>query len=462
MARLLISAAHKSSGKTTVSLGLAAAMADAGTRVQPFKKGPDYIDPMWLQRAAGQPCYNLDFNTMGGDEIASLFHKRAAGSDIALVEANKGLYDGVDPEGADSNAALAKLLKLPVVLVIDTVGMTRGIAPLLVGYQQFDWEVAIKGVILNRCGGARHEGKLRAAVEQYTDLPVLGAIGRDPSLSITERHLGLTTPGEIGAVDTKIRAITAIVRDSVDIERVKEIARSAPTLVAPCSGRPAPAVCQWPLRIAIASDAAFGFYYPDDLEMMQAAGAELRPFDTLRDQALPEADGLLIGGGFPEMHGPALAANAALRGAIRRAIEAGMPAYAECGGLMYLSRSLSWQGKTHEMVGVVPGDVVMHERPQGRGHVRLGERDSMPWPTVGSAGGPHSITTAHEFHYASLENVGEGLSYAYDVRRGHGIDGRRDGLIVHNLLAGFTHLRHTTAMPWISRFLAFVAAKARN
>ena len=196
MAHLFISAAHKSSGKTTVSIGLAAALRARGLRIQPFKKGPDYIDPMWLARASETPCYNLDFNTQSDSEISALFARHAERADLGLIEGNKGLHDGVDPEGRDSSAALAKLLNAPVVLVVDVMGITRGVAPLVLGYQVFDPEVAIEGVILNRVASPRQEGKLRQALERYTDLPVIGAIGRNPALFVKERHLGLTTPDE--------------------------------------------------------------------------------------------------------------------------------------------------------------------------------------------------------------------------------------------------------------------------
>ena len=200
MAQFLISAAHKSSGKTMVSIGLAAAFGARGLRVQPFKKGPDYIDPMWLARASGRPCYNLDFNTQTEAEIRALFARHAGRADLALIEGNKGLHDGVDLEGRDSTAALAKLLGAPVVLVIDATGITRGVAPLVLGYQVFDRGVAIGGVILNRVASARQEGKLRQAIERYTDVPVIGAIGRDPDLVVKERHLGLTTPDEMATL----------------------------------------------------------------------------------------------------------------------------------------------------------------------------------------------------------------------------------------------------------------------
>ncbi|RMF41459.1 MAG: cobyrinate a,c-diamide synthase [Alphaproteobacteria bacterium] len=448
--RLLLAAAHKSSGKTVITAGLAAALRASGQQVQPFKKGPDYIDPMWLGLAAGRPCYNLDFNTMGRAELLGLLARRTPEGALALIEANKGLYDGLDPEGADSNAELAKLMRAPVVLVIDTTGMTRGIAPLLLGYRRFDAAVDIAGVILNRTGGARHEAKLRAAVELYCDLPVLGAVRRNRALEIGERHLGLTTPAESGERAAHLDEIGRILADSLDVARLMQIARAAPELAVPPCPAPAMTATGQPVRIAIARDAAFGFYYPDDLEAFARAGAELVPFDTLSDRVLPPAEGLFIGGGFPETHAEALAANADLRAAIREAIANGMPAYAECGGLMYLCRAIGWDGKRWPMVGAIAAEAVMHARPQGRGYTAFRTRPGQPW------GVENAEARAHEFHYASLEGLPADTRFARDMLRGHGVDGRHDGIVVGNLLAGFCHLRHTDGCPWVDRFVAHV------
>jgi len=460
MAHILIAAAHKSSGKTSVAIGLVAEIARRGLAVQPFKKGPDYIDPLWLGRAAGRPCYNLDFFTMSDAEIVASFATRSAGADISLIEGNKGLFDGVDVEGSDSNAALAKMLSAPVVLVIDTTGMTRGIAPLISGYLDFDRGVDICGVILNKVGGTRHEGKLRAALERYTDTEVIGAIGRDRALEIPERHLGLIPANEEEQADSSISLLADAVSAGVDVGRLVEIAGTceAPQAVVVC---PSPQVAD--VRIAIARDAAFGFYYQDDLDAFARAGAELIAFDTLHDPRLPAADGLFIGGGFPEMCLPALAANKSLRADIRQKLAAGMPAYAECGGLMYLARNIRWRGEKCELVGAVPGDVIVEDRPQGRGYVMIEETGKGLWPAV-SHSNSHSGAgiPAHEFHYARLENLPADPVYAYRVMRGHGIDGNHDGLVIGNLLAGFAHRRNTEADPWVTRFVEFVREKSKT
>lgn len=453
MASLFLSAAHKSSGKTTLSIGLCAALNNRGLAVQPFKKGPDYIDPIWLGMAAGKPCYNLDFYIAGKQETVDDYCHRSRNADICLIEGNKGLYDGLDLDGGNSNAALAKSLQSPVILVIDVRGTMRGIAPLLIGYQVFDPAVNIAGVIANMTGGKRHESKLRAAVEEYTDIPFLGALEKTAALGLSERHLGLIPGYEDPASKQKIAMIAAAVSDNVDLRQLLEISQQAGQI------EPASLPLQRNakfngLRIGIARDRAFGFYYPGDLEAFDQNGAQLISIDTRSDKTLPALDGLFIGGGFPERHAAELAANDSLRASIKAAIEAGLPTYAECGGLMYLSRSLSWNGENHAMVGALPANSRMHQRPQGRGYVQLADIDDQhPWmPAAHMAKTLH----AHEFHYSSLDGLPKDSRFAYEVLRGTGISQQQDGLIYRNLLASYSHQRNTFANPWVKRFLGFV------
>ena len=453
MGHLYISAAHKSSGKTTLSIGLCAALHEGGAVVQPFKKGPDYIDPLWLAQAAGRACYNLDFYTMARDEIRELFATRLEGADIGLIEGNKGLYDGLALDGSNSNAALAAQLGSPVVLVLDSQGMTRGVAPLILGYQDFDPAIRIVGVILNKVGGSRHEAKLRAVIEHYTDVRVLGAVHKSPELVINERHLGLVPSNEAGGSQAQIGRMAALVRDQVDLDAVKAVAAGAPdppaSVAAVCASRP---VTQ-PVRIAVARDSAFGFYYSGDLEALQAAGAELIWFSPLADKGLPECDGLFLGGGFPETHMDELEQNAAMRAAVAAYVEADGPVYAECGGLMYLCRRLTWDAKVRKMAGVIPADVVMHAQPQGRGYVSLRETAAHPWPMSGDG---VATISAHEFHYSALSGLPGGADFAYRVERGYGLDGANDGIVYRKLLASYAHLRDTRSHPWAARFVEFV------
>lgn len=450
-----LSALHKSSGKTMLTVGLSRALTVRGSIVQPFKKGPDYIDPMWLSHAAGRDCCNLDFNTMSHKVIGSTFAEFTSGADFAIVEGNKGLFDGVNVDGRDSNAALAKLLATPVVVIVDTRGMTRGVAPVLLGYQAFDKELVIAGVILNQVGGIRHEKKLRASIEHYTDIPVLGSIGRYKEMSIPERHLGLTPTNEDRHADNAIANITTIIEDNVNLDLFQSLAHTA--MIGATKNTRSP-LLKPDIRIAIARDTAFGFYYPDDLDALRQAGAELVPFNALTDTSLPDADGLLIGGGFPETQASELQANKSLRDNIRTRLASGMPAYAECGGLMYLARSITWEGNTYQMAGVIPGDIIMHEQPIGRGYVQLQETDNIPWDTSDFKRAGKNVP-AHEFHYASLENLSKNNIFAYNVKRGHGIDGTHDGIVIGNLLAAFSHQRNIGQNRWAERFITFVRSK---
>ncbi|TAN51458.1 MAG: cobyrinate a,c-diamide synthase [Rhodospirillales bacterium] len=455
--RLVISAAHKSSGKTTLTIGLLAAFAKRGLRVQPFKKGPDYIDPLWHRAASGQASWNLDFYSMTHQEMLVLAARESLGADLALIEGNKGLFDGMDTEGTDDTAALARLLKAPVILVIDARGMTRGIAPLLKGYREFAPDLDIGGVILNQVAGPRHEGKLRQALARYLpDLPVLGAIPRETELVVAERHLGLVPANEQVAASEVIALLASSVEKHVDLDGLLEIAKRAEAFASP------PALSALPkpdLRIAIAQDSAFGFYYPDDLLAFARNGAQLVPFDTMRDYHLPpDIDGLFIGGGFPETHLRALSANRVLRNEIKAMLKAGLACHAECGGLMYLAKSIRWEGQRAEMVGFIKAEVAMQGRPVGRGYVRLSETGQGLWEPLADSG---QSFAAHEFHHSHLEGLAKEQTYAFKVVRGAGIQDGFDGLVVGNTMASYAHLRSVAATPWVSRFVDFVRRNRR-
>ena len=471
--RIYISAAHKSSGKTTLSIGLCAALHKKGLTVQPFKKGPDYIDPLWLSRASERACHNLDFNTMTDEEILHTLTRYGQGADISIIEGNKGLYDGVTLDGSDSNAAVAKLTQSPVILVIDAQGVTRGVAPLLKGYQDFDKKINIAGVIYNLSSGGRHEDKLRAVTEEYTDISVLGVVKKNRLLEIDERHLGLMPSNESEQVEQKISDIAKIVADSVDLEAFLAIAKTATKLKvqAPIINEIRTTEDQQKLRIGICEDPAFGFYYEGDKQALRDAGAKLISINTLVDEKLPDdLDGLFIGGGFPETQMQALADNSSMRYHLKKAIEAGLPTYAECGGLMYLSQSLHWNGQSAPMVGIIPADAKMYPKPQGRGYVELEETSDMLWCDINSAkdkqGAVKNRIKAHEFHYSRLESMDmNSLSkkgkFAYKVHRGEGITGEYDGWVYKNLLATYAHMRDTENFHWTKRFVDFIRQNKR-
>ncbi len=457
MSSFYISAAHKSSGKTTLSIGICAALRQRGLSLQAFKKGPDYIDPIWLSQVSGSPCYNLDFFTSGNEFILQQFAHHSSNKDVVLVEGNMGLFDGLALDGHDSNAGMAKLLDLPVVLVVDCSGTSRGIAPLLNGYQSFDEDIRYAGVILNKIAGARHEQKLIDVIEAYSDFNILGSVPRNNDIQVTERHLGLIPSNEIVTESHDIIDLLAQqAQQYIDLDAL--LAIDSPTAPAADMIECLPAAKKVKnIRIAVAMDEAFGFYYPGDLERFREIGVEIVPFSCLYDLGLPDdIDGLFIGGGFPETQIETLSANSACRNDIRQALLQGLPAYAECGGLMYLCRELHQDEETWPLCNVIPASVAMHQKPQGRGYVMLQANHKHPWYDEDIA-----PIKAHEFHYSALCELPPDLDYAYTIKRGAGIDGLNDGIIMNNLVANYSHLRRTDLCSWVDDFVAFVV-KCKN
>jgi cobyrinic acid a,c-diamide synthase len=450
-----LSAAHKSCGKTLIGIGLSAAFSAQGKSVSTFKKGPDYIDSGWLGVASGSPCRNLDFHTQSNDEIVASF--TAATTDVRLVEGTKGLHDGVAADGSDSNAAMALLLGTPVVLVLDTRGMTRGVASLARGLVEFDPCIQVVGVIFNRVGGARHQAKLVAAIQTYTDLEVFGSVGEDATLGIEQRHLGLTTAVESDGGAFGVAALGRRVAAEVNVDRLAALG-SATHLPAPRDVVLAGKKNDRPVRIGVARDRAFCFYYAGDLEAMEREGAQLEFFDTLNDERLPDVDGLFIGGGFPETQAHALDANHQMRGAVCDAARRGMPIYAECGGLMYLARDVTWRDQRASMCGVLPFGIEVGERPVGRGYMRLRETGNAPWGPIARNGARE--VNAHEFHYSQVVGAPRNLEFAYEVSRGFGVDGANDGIVHGSVFASYAHLRHTDATPWAQNFVNWVRTSA--
>ncbi|MFH1098255.1 MAG: cobyrinate a,c-diamide synthase [Candidatus Desantisbacteria bacterium] len=450
--RVIISATHRSSGKTTIAIGLCAAMSQKGLVVQPFKKGPDYIDPSWLTLAAGRDCHNLDIFMMGEKRMINAFQAANHDADLSIIEGNKGFYDGLDIEGTDSTCHLARLLKSPVILIVDARGMTRGIAPLLLGYQQFEPDNMIQGVILNMVASSRHEEKLRTAIKHYCGLEVVGALPAMKNIEIEQRHLGLIPIREDERLLPVIDTTANVIRNYVNLERVIDIAGSAqvlPEIKAEKTFLP-PSI-----RLGVARDPVFTFYYPENLDALCRAGASITPFNTLIDEQLPIVDGLYFGGGFPEMFLEDLAQNKPLLEDIRVAIEKGMPVYAECGGLMYLTRSISYNGIIRKMVGALACDIEVFTKPQGHGYVVLKQTGNALWSGFNEEG------RGHEFHYSQVINP-EGLNFAYNIIRGNGVDGKRDGIIYKNVIASYAHLHSVGVPEWAPRFVNFVKHGARG
>ncbi len=447
--RLVISAPQRSSGKTTISLGIVKSFFNKGLRVQTFKKGPDYIDPMWLSNASSKPCYNLDTYLMGEGNVISLFQKRFLGNDIAIIEGNMGLHDGLDLYGSGSTAHLSKLLKSPVILVINCKGMNRGIAPLIMGYEHFDRDVLFKGVILNQVRGSRHESKLREAIKYYCGVEVLGAIPSKSDIEMTERHMGLVPVDENPQLVNKLNNFQKMAENYIDIQRLIEIANTATHLEKISSPVDIPQTKSH-IKIGIARDRVFNFYYQNNIEALIQEGAELIPFNTLYDPKLPEMNGLYIGGGFPEVFLKELERNESLRMDIHKHIEKGLPVYAECGGLMYLSRSINWQGNKASMVGSLPCDIIQSNKPKGLGYITLSLSNNNHWLKM------ENEMRAHEFHYSEIINLDQNIQFAYNIKRGTGIDGNVDGILYKNVFASYAHLHAISSPQWAKSFVQFL------
>jgi cobyrinic acid a,c-diamide synthase len=426
-------------GKTFVTAGLARALVRSGRRVAPFKKGPDFIDAAWLGAAARAPGRNLDTYLMSPATIVGSLQRAASGADLALVEGNRGLFDGADARGSHSTAQLAKLIGAPVVLVVNAAKVTRTVAALVLGCKALDPELTLAGVVLNRVGTGRQEDVIRRALAADTGVPVLGAIPRIEGQPLPSRHLGLVCAAEDPEREAALESLAEAVARYVDLDAVSTVASlasSMPAALVPERTREGRLV-----RIGVLRDAAFSFYYPENLEALEAAGAELVFISPLADRELPPIDALYAGGGFPEEYAGALAANEALRAALASAIAAGLPAWAECGGLMYLSRALLRDGREHPMVGALPVVVEHTPRPQGHGYMAATVDRANPFFPVGTR------LLGHEFHYSRIAGSSGGET-ALAVERGAGLGGGRDGLVVGNVVATYMHLHALGTPEW--------------
>jgi len=441
---ILIAGLRGGSGKTLVSLGLVSAWRNQGHTVAAYKKGPDYIDAAWLSAAAGSPCRNLDLFLMSSETVRWSFATSGATADVAVIEGNRGLYDGIDAEGSTSTAELAKLLQTPVVLTVDCTKATRTVAACVLGCQRLDPEVPIRGVILNQVAGSRHEAVLRDSIEGTCHLPVVGTIRRLRQQSLPERHLGLVPPQEHGERAKVLRRVANIAKQYLDLDALWNLAVHAPRIELP-AGVPAPGNGAKPtvVRIGIFRDQAFQFYYPENLEALEREGAKLVEISPLHDAQLPEVDALYIGGGFPETAARGLADNESFRGSLRRAIEAGLPVYAECGGAVYLGESLLFEDKQYPMTAALPVTFAFQSKPQGHGYTILEAVKENPFCHIGTS------LRGHEFHYTYMQSPApEDLNFAFRVRRGHGFDGTSDGLCYRNVLACYTHVHALGTESW--------------
>lgn len=472
--RLVIAAPQGRSGKTTISLGLCAAFKAHSLQIQPFKKGPDYIDPSWLSEAAGRACRSLDsFFYQQPEALLRAFVRPAQNVDISLIEGNHGLFDSFDETGVGSTAAVARTLDAPVLLVVNATRIGRSAAAIVHGCQTFEPGTNIAGVVLNHVAHGRHETRLRQAIEIHCQIPVLGAIPRDENLAIPDRHLGLVPRAEEETLLSAITACRQAIERYLDLDAVLEIARSAPSLSTTDQDVSISAKSRSSkVKIGVLRDRAFTFYYPENLDALELAGAELIFIDAFHDTRLPPLNALYIGGGFPEMFMEDLSANVSLRTSILQAIEKDLPVYAECGGLMYLSQRIVWGEKSAEMVGALPVEIEMTGKPQGHGYVVAEVENDNPFFS------PGTVLRGHEFHNSRITEVRRtgfneshpsdnhnhlsgfnskgryAPSTAYHLSRGKGLGDSRDGIVYRNVLASYTHLHTGGAPDWAKGLVA--------
>jgi len=454
---LVIAGLCGGSGKSVIAVGLTAALTAQGTTIAPFKKGPDYIDAGWLQLAAGHPCHNLDPYLMDGLTIRHSLAQHASGAELALVEGNRGLFDGVNAAGAYSTAELAAILNLPVILVVDCTKTTRTVAALLLGCQQMGKGIAISGVILNRIGSSRHQSIIRQAVEQYTDIKVLGAIPRLRHDIFPQRHIGITPCPEFDGAEAAVKSLAQMIASNTDLSAV--LAQAAPVALPPKRD----IYSQWQnptastVRIGVIKDAAFQFYYPENLRALELCGASLIEVNALTAWELPEMDGLYIGGGFPENSVQALSANTSFRQSLKQKIDQGLPVYAECGGLLYLGRAMEVAGVSYPLADIFPVTFRMEKRPQAHGYTILTANEGNPVYPAGTE------IKGHEFRYSKVVDWQDNeKSLAFTMQRGTGFAAGGDGLVYKNVLALYTHIHALATPEWAKLFVELIRKHRRQ
>ena len=446
--RILIAGDRSSSGKTTIVAGLLSALRGRGLTVQPFKVAMDYIDPSYHTWITGRSCRNLDGYLMTEAAVKEIYSHAIEGADMAVIEGVRGLYEGYDGD-LGSTAEIAKLLQTPVIFVVDARSITRSCAAIVKGYMDFDPLVEFKGVILNKVGSDRHAQKAIKEIERYAGVDVVGVIRRNEDMHLAMRHLGLVPVLEgktrHEGFPERVDKIRRIVEEGLNLDRILEIAKEAPPLeeVEPDLYRQN--VLGQGLRIGVARDEAFNFYYRDNLELMELAGAEVVPFSPVHDAALPQVDGIYIGGGYPELYARELSENAGMRSALEKAHEKDLPIFAECGGLMYMAREIEWDGERQEMVGLVPGKA-------RRGSTRVVSYVHGTL-TQGCALGPAGAKImGHEFHHSEML-MDDGVKYAIRLERGTGIKDGWDGMCEGNLVASYTHIHSASFRGFPAEFM---------
>jgi len=462
---VVIAGLRGGSGKTIISLGITAAWRARNITVAPFKKGPDYIDAGWLSRAAGRPCYNLDTYLCAQSVVQTSYLIHSQSCDVAMVEGNRGLFDGIDIEGTTSTSELAKLLDLPVVLVLDCTKSTRTMAAVLMGCMQFDPDINICGVILNRLAGKRHEGKVRANIERFCNIPVLGALPKLKQEDFPERHMGLVTSAEHGERDTSLTRAGQVAQDNVDIDRLFRLVTSCkgpgmphvdnagqePTAVLEIntSENQDPVTDNGAVTIGVVRDSAFQFYYPDNIEALENLGARIKFISPLSQSDIPDVDAIYMGGGFPETHATQLSANQAFRDNLKALSRKGLPIYAECGGLIFLGESICLDDVVYPMTDILPLRFGLSKRPQGHGYTEVEVVNDNPFYAKGE------VLRGHEFRYSKVLSIDyDDTSMAFKMTRGKGILEKKDGFFKDNTFGTYTHIHALGSTGWAPSLIA--------
>ena len=453
---VVIAGLRGGSGKTIISLGITAAWKSNQLKVAPFKKGPDYIDAGWLSRAAGRPCYNLDTYLCAPKVVQSSYYTHTQNSDIAVVEGNRGLYDGIDLDGSTSTSELAKLLNLPVLLVLDCTKSTRTMAALLMGCMHFDPEIRICGVVLNRVAGIRHENKVRANIERFCKIPVFGAVPKLKQEEFPERHMGLVTSEEHSFSRKALDAAERVARENIDLDALYATVTQEEwgTQIAPDSLSVQNKLDPTDIKtdkvtIGIVRDSAFQFYYPDNLDALENLGADIVFISPLGQDSIPEVDAIYMGGGFPETHAPQLAKNQAFRDNLKALSRKGLPIYAECGGLIFLGESIQLGDEIYPMSGILPIRFGLSRKPQGHGYTEVEVAHENPFYKQGE------ILRGHEFRYSRILSIDyTDDQMAFRMERGKGILEKKDGFFKDNTFGTYTHIHALGSQSWAPSLVA--------
>ncbi len=431
--RLLVAGVSSGVGKTLVATAIMYHFRKRGLRVQPFKIGPDFIDPSYHAVICKRNCYNLDIWMMGERGVLNEFITKSSWADIAVMEGVMGVFDGVSGESdMGSTAHVARILRAPIILVVDASRAGRSIAALVYGFLKFDKRLDVIGIVLNNVASVKHLNAIKDGLAAKMNVPVIGVISRNEDLALKERHLGLIPALETGIIEKKILLTSRLIAKNFSLKWLRKFYVRRKTALPLLSKRLSEPVA----KIAIAKDASFNFYYPDTIESLELNNAEVVYFSPINDRELPDGiSGIILGGGFPEILSDQLAKNHSIKKSILREAENGMPIYAECGGLMYLSNAITryHEGKkrTSKMIGLIDSEVSMNDRPIL--NYTEAENSGYFFRNIRKIRG-------HEFHYSRIKNVGKDFRFAYDLRRGNGISNNKDGLIIYNCLASYMHL----------------------